>query len=421
MVMLMTIRVLIIVENRAAWIDTRVWTEILTLRAQGFEVSVISPRGPKDATRKQSDAEDMSGIHLYTYRLPQCASGILAYLIEYALSMFQTWWLSLFILCKHGFDIIHVANPPDTFFLLGIFYHLFGKRFVFDQHDLAPELFKVKFGERHPILLKILYWLEKRSYDVADLVITTNESQKAFAITRGGCNPEKVVIVRNGPVLEHFSRVSADLSIKNGRPFLLVYVGGMEKQDGIEYTLHAMHELIYIHGRQDVSLALLGNGNALPELEKLRSTLHLEEYVTFTGWANRETVIRYLSTAEIGLCPDPCNGLNEYSTTIKSMEYMALGLPVVAFDLEETRATACEAALYAAPNSSQDFARKIVHLLENPELRALMGQFARARVEAYLSWDHSRPNLLLAYATLLNDSLALALPEQGKASLDGSI
>lgn len=421
MVMLTTIRVLIIVENRAAWIDTRVWTEILTLRAQGFEVSVISPRGPKDATCKQSDAEGMNGIHLYTYHLPQCASGILAYLIEYALSMFQTWWLSLFILCKHGFDVIHVANPPDTFFLLGIFYHLFGKRFVFDQHDLAPELFKVKFGECHPILLKILYWLEKRSYDVADLVITTNESQKAFAITRGGCNPEKVVIVRNGPVLEHFSRVPVDPQLKKGRPFLLVYVGGMEDQDGIEYTLHAMHDLIYIYGRQDISLALLGNGNALPKLEKLRSTLRLEEYVTFTGWAKRETVVRYLSTADIGLCPDPHNGLNEYSTTIKSMEYMALGLPVVSFDLRETHATACEAAIYATPNSSQDFAHKIAQLLDDPTSRFSMGQWARKRVETCLSWDHAKQNLLLAYATLLNDSLALALPEQGKASLDGNI
>lgn len=418
--MVMTIRVLMVVENRPAPIDTRVWTEALTLRERGFEVSVISPRGTRDAIYKQAQ-KDLCGIHLYTYRLPQFARGRLAYLFEYALSMFQTWWLSLFILCKHGFDVIHVANPPDTFFLLGIFYHLFGKRFVFDQHDLSPELFKVKFGERHPILLKILYWLEKYSCDAADLVITTNESQKAFAITRGGCNPEKVVIVRNGPVLEHFSPMPADPQIKNGRPFLLVYVGGMEKQDGIEYALHAMYELIYIYGRRDISLALLGNGNALPELKELVRELHLEAYVTFTGWATRETVIRYLSTADIGLCPDPCNGLNEYSTTIKSMEYMALSLPIVAFDLEETRATAREAALYAAPNSSQDFARKIVHLLENPELRDLMGQFARARVETYLSWDHSRPNLLLAYATLFNDSLALALPEQGKASLDGSV
>ena len=421
----MTIRVLMVVENRPAPIDTRVWTEALTLREQGFEVSVISPRGARDTIYNQAYA-DLCGIHLYTYRLPQSARGCLAYLFEYALSMFQTWWLSLFILCKHGFDVIHVANPPDTFFFLNWFYRPLGKLFIFDQHDLSPELFKVKFGERHPILLKILYWLEKCSYDAADLVITTNESQKAFAITRGGCNPEKVVIVHNGPVLEHFSRVPADLLLKNGRPFSLVYVGGMEKQDGIEHALRAMYELIYIHGREDVSLALLGSGNALPELEELVRELHLEAYVTFTGWANRETVIRHLSTANIGLCPDPRNGLNEFSTTIKSMEYMALGLPIVAFDLEETRATACEAALYAAPNSSQDFARKIVHLLENPELRDLMSQFARARVETSLSWDYARQNLVRAYATLfptsrMAASLPLARPGQTAIYFDTGI
>ena len=408
-----------VVENRPAPIDTRVWAEAIALRDQGFEVYVISPRG----TINNAAYVYHKDIHLYSYRLPQFASGPLAYLFEYALSMLQTWWLSLYVLCKHGFDVIHAANPPDMFFFLGLFYRLLGKRFVFDQHDLSPELFRVKFGEHHPILLSMLYWLEKCSYDAADLVLTTNETQYDCAIIRGECDPEKVFVVRNGPALGDFSRISADSMLKRGYPFLLVYVGGMEVQDGVEYALHAIHELIYIYGRRDVSLALLGSGNALSGLKNLVYELGLKDFVTFTGWVDQGTVIRYLSTADIGLCPDPRNGLNEYSTTIKSMEYMALGLPIVAFDLEETHYTACEAALYAIPNSSQDFANQITRLLESPQMRYSMGKFARARIEECLSWDYSRRNLLRAYATIFPALVAiepppLTLPEQITTFLD---
>lgn len=404
-------KVLIVLENRPASTDTRIWAITMTLIAQNFEVSVI---GPRNTIYDCKTYVYPQGVHLYSYRLPRSSKGYIAYLFEYALSMCQTWWLSLYVLYKHGFDVIHAANPPDTFFFLGWFYHPFGKYFIFDQHDLTPELFQAKFGERARFLLHVLRWLEKCSYYAADLVLTTNESQKEKAIERG-CPPEKVHIVRNGPDLKRLYRVPAEPDLKRGYPFLLVYVGGMENQDGIEHALIALHELVFIHERRDIMLALLGTGSYLPVLQKLVQDLSLESFVHFTGWVGDQEIRRYLSTADIGLCPDPRNGLNEFSTTLKSMEYMAMGLPGVAFDLRETHYTMQEAALYAEPNSTQDFARQILRLLDNPALRATRGNEGRARIETCLSWEHVEKDLLRAYATFFPPLITtglLSLTEQ---------
>ncbi|HEU5378210.1 MAG TPA: glycosyltransferase family 4 protein [Ktedonobacteraceae bacterium] len=425
-------KVLIVLENRPASADTRIWAIVMALVVYGFEVSVISPNAKtlnpfgfslyntsrrgwawlrrnidpledteiKNATYNCNARAYPPGVHLYSYRQPRSSKGQASYLFEYVLSMCQTWWLSLYVWRKHGFDVIHAANPPDSFFFLSWFYRPFGKRFIFDLHDLAPELFQAKFGKRTRFLLPLLYWLEKRSCVAANLILTTNKSQKEKIIERAGCPPEKVHIVRNGPDLNRLYRVPAEPALKRGFPFLLVYLGNMESQDGIEYALRVMHELVFIHGRKDVLLALLGDGGHLPELQELARDLSLEAFVYFTGWVSDQKIRRYLSTADIGLCPDPHNGVNELSTTIKSMEYMAMSLPCVAFDLKETRVTMREAALYATPNSVQDFARQILRLLDDPASRASRGQEGRIRIETYLSWDHARRNLLGAYATL---------------------
>lgn len=402
-------KILMIIENDVAPPDTRVWWEALTLRDHGFQVSIICPKGAPDRPVYQecrAPYEDREGIHIYRYALPEGSSAA-GYMREYVAALLSTSWLSLRVLRRHGFDVIHVANPPDVFFPLGWFYHLLGKRYVFDQHDLAPEVFQETFacrmrGSKARLLHRLLLACERYSYRTADLVIAANESFRRIAIRRGGCPPKKVAVVRNNPNLEDMRPVAAEPELKMGRRFLLAYVGVMGRQDGVEYALHALDHLINRYGRRDVALALLGDGSQLQALRALTHQLRLDEYVCFRGWCARGEVARYLSAADIGLSPDPYNPLNDVSTMIKTMEYMALGLPVVAFDLSETRLSAQEAALYARPNQVEDFADKIATLLDDEGMRSRMGAAGRRRIEAELNWQSSGEHLADAYARLMS-------------------
>jgi glycosyltransferase involved in cell wall biosynthesis len=319
--------------------------------------------------------------------------------VEYTVALVMTCWLSLKVLVRHGFDVIHVANPPDIFFIVGMCYRLLGKKFVFDQHDLAPELFQALFKRNSRLLYRLMVFLEWCTYKMANLVLVTNESQRRNAIERGSCDDGKLVVVRNGPNLEQLKPVSPEPGLKNGWRYVLGYVGIMGVQDGVEYALRALYELVYRRGRRDVGLILMGEGESLCMLQALAHELGLDEYINFTGWIPIKDVARYLSVADICLIPDPLNGVNEYSTMLKTMEYMAMGKPIVAFDLYETRYSAGEAALYAVPNLASDFANKIEVLLGDEALRCRMGTIGRRRVEEELSWEHSRKNLLRAYET----------------------
>src|SRR5438876_1308563 len=399
MTMTTTRKILMVVENLPAPADTRVWSEATTLRDHGFQMSIICPKG---SSRHRESYICIDNIHIYRYQLPKVTNKYTSYLAEYAVAIVMTFWLSLKVLMRHGFDVIHAANPPDLFFIIGLFYRLLGKKFLFDQHDLAPEMFQVKFKGRMKLLYRLQFFLERCSYQTADLVIVTNSSQRRFAIERGGCPPERVFVVRNGPDLERLKLVTLESELKGGRPYLLVYVGVMSLQDGVEYALYALHDLIYKRDRQDISLVLMGDGDYLSSLHALTHKLQLDEYVNFTGWVSREDIVRYLTAADVGLSPDPQNGLNEYFTMIKTMEYMAMGKPAVAFDLTETRFSAQDAVLYATPNLVEDFANKIEVLLDNEELRLKMGAFGRKRIEEELSWDHTKEHLLLAYEKLFS-------------------
>jgi glycosyltransferase involved in cell wall biosynthesis len=392
-----TKKVLMVIENCPVPADSRVWAEAQALHEHGFEVCIIGPKGQKHDTEAYIFLE---GIHIYRYDLPGYTNKYIAYLFEYGLSMLKTWWLSLRVLRKHGFTVIHAANPPDTFFFLGWFYRLAGKLFVFDQHDLSPEVFQVKFDGHAHLLKNILLWLEKRSYRASTFVLTTNESQRQMAITRGKCSPDKVFVVRNGPKLDRLHRVPVAQESKRGYRYLLAYIGAMEIQDGIDYALRAMHELVHTHGRQDTSLVLMGDGGYLPVLKDLARELQIEEYVLFTGWVGDKEIVSYLSAADIGLCPDPSNGLNEYCTMVKTMEYMAMGLPVVAFDLAETRYTMQDAALYATPNVVTEFTDQIIKILDDAALRQTLGEQAQTLIKERLSWDYDKQNLIRAYATI---------------------
>lgn len=393
-------KVLMLVENLSVPTDPRVWHEACALREHNFQVSIISPQG---TTKDRETYICLNGIHIYRYSLPALTAGPLNYLIEFSLAMLKTFWLSLKIWRRHDFDIIHAANPPDTFFVLGLFYRLFGKTYIFDQHDLAPELFQTRYHRRMGTLHKLLLWLERCSYRTAQVVITTNESQRRFALQRGGCKQQNVVVVRNGPNLNRITHCFPDTALKRGKSHLLLYVGIIGAQDGVEYLLYAINDLVRHHNRRNFILAIIGDGDRLPMLKALACCLNIDEYVYFTGWKTQPDVLRYLATADIGLSPDPSNELNKHSTMIKTMEYMAMGKPVVAFDLPETRYSAQESALYATPNNVAEFAAKIAILLDKPELRYQLGTSGRKRVEKVLSWERQQKKLLQAYELLPSD------------------
>ncbi len=391
------LKILMLVENLPVPVDPRVWKEAKTLYEAGFQVCVICPKG---ATRQQEPYICIDGIHIYRYQLPTTANSGGAYLKEYCTALFMSFWLSVKILFRHGFDVIHAANPPDIFFLLGWCYRLLGKKYIFDQHDLAPEMFQVKFKGRMRLLHRLLLICEWCSYSVAHMVIVTNLSQKWNATDRGGCSPYKVMVVRNGPDLTHLQPVAPEPALKRGRKYLLAYLGVMGVQDGVENALYALQRLVYQRRRHDVSLVLMGHGDHLPTLQALAHELRLDDYVNFTGWVESKEMARYLSAADIGLCPDLQNGLNEYCTMLKTMEYMAMDKPVVAFDLTETHFSAQEAALYAMPNSIEEFTEKIEILLDNEQLRMRLGAYGRSRIETALSWELSKEHLLNAYRIL---------------------
>jgi glycosyltransferase involved in cell wall biosynthesis len=296
--------------------------------------------------------------------------------------------------------VVHACNPPDLFFLIGRFYKLFGRKFVFDHHDANPELYEAKFGKKG-FFHRLMLWLEKLSFRTADVSIATNESYKRIAVTRGGMPPERVFVVRSGPSLERLRIVPPREELKRGKRFLVGYVGVMGRQEGIDYLLRAAAHIVYQLKRRDVHFGLVGGGTSLDELRALARELNLDDYVTFTGRVPDEDMLAMLNTADVCVNPDVANAMNDISTMNKVMEYMALGKPMVQFDLAEGRFSAREASLYAQRNNATDLALKIVELLDDPERRRLMGAYGRRRVENELEWRYEAPKLLAAYEALL--------------------
>jgi len=388
-------RVLILVENLPSPFDRRVWQEATTLREAGYLVSIICPTGC-GCERK---FEAIEGIHIYRYDLPVEASGAAGYALEYAVALAWTFVLAWRVLLTRGFDVIHACNPPDLLFLIGGFFKLLGKKFVFDHHDLNPELYEAKFGRRgffHSLLLKLEYW----TFRTADVSIATNESYRRIAIERGCVPPERVFVVRSGPSLERLKILPPDPRLKRGRRYLVGYVGVMGKQEGIDYLLRGARHIVFDLGRSDIQFGLVGGGTSLEEMKALAQELGVADYVTFTGRVPDAEMLAMLNTADVCVNPDVASELNDKSTMNKIMEYMALGKPIVQFDLAEGRQSAQQASLYAKKNDASDLAAKIVELLGDSAQRAEMGEFGRRRVENELEWRHEVPKLLAAYAAL---------------------
>lgn len=386
-------RVLVIVENLPSPFDRRVWQESTTLRDAGYEVTIICPTGKGYESRH----EVIDGIHIYRHDLPVEAEGALGYALEYSSALFWEFVLAWKVLFRRGFDVIHACNPPDLIFLVGGFFKLFlRKKFVFDHHDINPELYEAKFGRRD-FFYKLMVWCERLTFMTADVSIATNESYKKIAIERGGMKPGDVYVVRSGPKLDRLKIVPPVESLKKGRRHLVGYVGVMGKQEGIDYLLRAVEYMVNTLGRTDVHFGLVGGGTSLEELKAYAAELGVSDYVTFTGRVPDADLLAILNTADVCVNPDVANEMNDKSTMNKIMEYMALGKPIVQFDLTEGRFSAQDASLYAARNDHEDMARKIVELLDDPERRQRMGEFGRRRVEQELEWQYEAPKLLAAY------------------------
>ena len=385
-------KVLIIVENAPVPLDPRVWKEALALREANYDVTVLSPKY-KGYTKGY---EFTDGIHIYRHPMPKEGNGAFAYIWEYFCALFWEFLLSWWIYFRRGFNVIQACNPPDTIFLVALPFKLFGVKFIFDHHDVNPELYLAKY-ERRDFLYKALVWLEKMTFLVSDVVIATNDSYKEIAVTRGGRAPERVFVVRNGPNLATFRPVTPNPSLKYGKPCLVGYVGVMSAQDGLDILL-GVAEYIKALGRHDVHFTCVGSGPAFTELQEIVAEKNIADIVNFTGRIPDKDLLEILSTADICVNPDkPCR-MNDISTMIKIMEYMAMGKPIVQFDLKEGRISAQDASLYCdKENQVADFAEKILWLVDHPEERRRMGEFGYTRVQTELAWSYSVGNLLAAY------------------------
>ncbi len=388
--------VLMLLENSAYSEDGRVRCEANSLVAAGYQVTVIGP-----AADGERWYEVFDGVAAYQFPPPFVANGILGYLLEYSYTLSIIAALTLWVAVRRGFDVVHAHNPPDFLVLIGGFWRLFGKRFVFDQHDLAPDMYLSRFdpsGNR--VLHRVLLCFERFSCRWADHVIATNESCKKVQMERGGIPASRITIVRNGPEPWHLQRFEPDDSLRNGAPNVFGYVGIMGRQDGVDYLLRALHILRHVHQRSDWRCILIGKGPAMESLRQLVEQLEIAEKVYFTGWVDYEKVPRYLAATDICVVPDPSNSYNDRSTIVKLMEYMAQAKPVVAFDLPEHRVTAGETALYARPNDEADFARQILRLMDDSTLRKRLGEAGRCRIAEQLSWQRQEAYLLEAYRSL---------------------
>lgn len=386
-------RVLIIVENLPVPFDTRVWQEATTLAENGYTVSVICPTG-KGYTKKY---EFMNGVHIYRHNLPKDGNGALGYAREYGVALFEEYRLARKVMKERGFHCIHGCNPPDNIWMVARLFKNKGVDYIFDHHDICPELYEAKFGKKTGLMYKSQLWLEKQTYKHAKFAFVTNHSYEKIAIERGGMKPEDVFVLRSGPKLERLKIQAPNPQIKRGKKFMVGYLGVIGQQEGIEYLLKAAQYIRNELKRDDIFWGIVGGGPDLQRMMRLCERMHLTDIVEFTGRVPDDKMLDYLNTADVCVNCDEFNAMNDKSTMNKVLEYMALGKPLVQFDLTEGRYSARDASLYAKPNDAHDMANKIVELLDNEVLRNQMGEFGRNRVVNELSWEHTSKALLLGY------------------------
>jgi glycosyltransferase involved in cell wall biosynthesis len=386
-----------LVENGSFPSDRRMRHLAEALYKAGYKVSVICPKGEEFDL---SSFEVCDNINVYRYPSRFQASRKLGYIFEYSWALFCLGAWSLYVWASDGVDIIHCANPPDILFLIGRVFKLFGKKFVYDQHDLCPELYDSKFEERDRIS-RILLFLERQSYRSADLVISTNESYRRIARERGGVGENRSVIVRNGVDISRFHRRTPRLELKGQFNYMAVYLGVMGKQDGVDRAIQALHHIVHTFGRQDVLFVMIGKGDCWEGLRRLSEELRVASSVQFLGYVTDDCLLDYLSTADVAVAPDPPDRMNQLSTMTKIMEYMACEIPIVSFDLLETRRSAGDAAYYVEKEDTKMFAEALLGLLDDRARRDRMGEIGRQRSIQLVGLERSRKALLEGYSRLL--------------------
>ncbi len=386
-------RVLMIVENLPSPFDRRVWMEATTLTAAGYEVSIICPKGKG----YEKSYEVIDKIHIYRHSMPPDISSVTGYLREYATAVFWEFILAHRVWRERGFDIIHICNPPDLLFLIAAWFKLIkGVKVIFDHHDINPEMYEAKY-ERRDFFYHGLRFVERLTFATADKVIATNESYRHIALTRGKKKPQDVFVVRSGPDLSHFRATTVNPVYRRQKKYLVGYLGVMGEPEGIDYLLQSIRYIVYEQQRRDIHFMLIGSGPMLEQLQKLAQRLEISEFVEFTGRICDAELLERLSSCDVCVNPDKKMPYNDKSTMNKIMEYMALGKPIVQFDLKEGRRSAQGAAVYAKGNDLVDFADKILELLANPQRREEMGNIGLRRMKETLEWRYQIPTLLAAY------------------------
>lgn len=397
---------LLLVENAPVPLDRRVWNEARELERNGFRVTIISPKNKKVGLTKSR--ETLEGVDIIRFPMPFGGAKKIDFIAEYSWALVACYFHALRLFAKDKFQIVHVANPPDIFFGLKWILGPLGVKFIFDQHDLSPETYQSKFDEeRKDLVARVLGWMEKRSYNAADAVIVTNESYRERAVGRGRQADDSVFTVRNSPDTRLFHPRPAKPELKGDFESLVVFVGTMGYQDGVHTLLEAANHVRKDMGREDIGFVIMGTGDSWDSLQQLHKDLELGEGVRFLGYVSDEVMLDYLASADVGAAPDLDSPLNAISTMIKTMDYMAMGLPLVSFDLKEANVSAGDAALYARDHSAQAFGDAIIELIDDPEARKQMAEIGQARIAGPLSWNHSASNLLAAYEHSLGYGVAV--------------
>lgn len=403
-----TRKVLIVEENSYPPFDIRVWYEATALRDAGWQVTVICPaatgvHADKETSGVTGTPENLDGVTVYRFPLTFAEGSVFSYLVEYLSAFASIVWLSWRVWRDGRFDIIHFCNPPDIFFPIGLLYRLLGARVVFDHHDLFPEFVTWRY---HGLLGRLLYVIarvtEYLSLRSANAVISTNQSYRRIAMERGGISEDRVLVVRNGPKINEFVPVEPVPALKRGSPYLVCYAGVMGHEDGVLELLTSIRYIVHDLGRRDILFVLLGDGAVRSQALDNVAAWGLETVVDMPGMIQDRLLLRrYMCTADVLLSPEPLTPLNVHSTFIKVGEYMAMGKPTVAYDLDGTRHTAGRAAVYVEPGNIQEFGQAIVTLLDDPERRQRMGDIGRQRILNHLGWEHQQQNLFRAYAIAL--------------------
>jgi glycosyltransferase involved in cell wall biosynthesis len=396
----MSRHILILVENLSVPFDRRVWQESRALVNAGFRVTVICPTG---LNQDQEPEDVIEGVRILRYPLRPAAGGPAGYIREYGVALWRTLSMAIKVRREGRVDAVQACNPPDLLFLIALALRPWGARFVFDHHDLVPELFRSRFPGSRPALYRLTTFVERLTFAAADAVISTNESYRQVAIERGKMPKDKVSVVRSAPDLSRFIQQPPDETLRRGKQYLLAYLGVMGPQDGVDYALRALKRLREDHGRDDVYCIFMGAGDSYDEMVSLTKELGIDDFVEFPGRVPDEFLQRCLSTADVCLSPDPRNPLNDVSTMNKVLEYMAMGRPIVSFDLIEARVSAGDAAVYVPANDESAFAAAIDTLLRDPDRRQEMSEVGQQRIKGALSWDVSRETLVRFYQDLLAD------------------